>query len=102
MTKPAVGPKPDKPTLRKLYLKQSMSVRKIAEILGCTKDMVYRALKEYGIEARTNARWSNLKKYDLKYLEDGVKQKGLRAFARELKVGNSALLQHIKARKERQ
>lgn len=40
--------------------------------------MVSRALKEYGIEARTTAKRSGLREYSLKKLECGVKRKGTR------------------------
>jgi len=49
---PAAGKKPEKTELKKLYIKESRSIREAAEILGCTKDMVYRALKEYIIGSR--------------------------------------------------
>ena len=98
MTKPAIGVKPDKTTLQRLYEKQFKSVREVAEILGCTKDMVYRALKEYGIETRSNKRRSQLKDIKSSVLEREVKRKGLRGFARELGVDESTLRHHLKIR----
>ena len=50
MNKPARAQKSEKVVLRKLYVDQSKSIRAIAASLGCKKDMVFRALKEYGIE----------------------------------------------------
>jgi len=39
--------KPSKSEIKNLYVVKSKSIRDVAEILGCTKDMVYRSLKEY-------------------------------------------------------
>jgi len=69
--------------------------REVAEALGYSKDKIARALKEKGIEARSNIRRSSLRHYDLKKLEEGVNTKGLRGFARELRVDSSTLLHHI-------
>ncbi len=99
MTKPAIGEKPDKTDLQRLYEKQFKSVREVAEILGCTKDMVYRALKEYGIETRSNKRRSQLKDIKSSVLEREVKRKGIRGYARELGVDESTLRHHLKIRR---
>ena len=61
--KPPIGKKPSKAELKKLYIKESKSIREVAEILGCTKDMIYRALKEYGFELRPGFNRSKLRKY---------------------------------------
>jgi len=50
-----------KEELRKIYKIESRSIREIAEIQCCSKDMVYRALMKYGIEVRPNRRRSKLK-----------------------------------------
>jgi transposase-like protein len=97
--RPAFGKKPEKEVLIRLYESEGRSVRDIAEILSCSKDMIFRSLREYQIKARTNARRSSLRQHDLKYLEEGVKQKGLRGFASELRVDNSTLLHHRRIRK---
>ena len=39
--KPAIGKRPEKAELKKLYVTESKSIREIAEILGCSKDMVH-------------------------------------------------------------
>jgi DNA invertase Pin-like site-specific DNA recombinase len=49
----STGEKPSKSEMRRLYIKESKSIREVAEVLGCSKDMVYRTLGEYGIEIRT-------------------------------------------------
>jgi len=72
--KPAMGNKPSKSELEKLYIKESKSIREIAEILGCTKDMIYRALKDYGIQTREHVKKSILWDYNLELLEIGIKR----------------------------
>ena len=99
MTKPASGMKPGKAILRKLYVNQSKSVREVAEILGCTKDMVYRYLQEYEIESMSNKRRSQLKDIKSSVLEREVKRKGIRGYARELGVDESTLRHHLKIRR---
>ena len=91
--------KPDKTKLKRLYVKNSRSIREIAESLGCSKDMIYRSLKEYGIETRTNKRRSQLKDIKLSILEKEVKRKGIRGYARELSVDESTLRHHMKMRR---
>jgi len=98
--RPSLGKKPSKIELEKLYIKESNSIREVAEILGCSKDMIHRALKEYGIELRTCRNRSRLRKLTLAELEEGVKEKGIREYARELKIANEGLYSHLKAIKE--
>lgn len=97
--KPPLGIKPSKTLLLKVYIQEARSIREIANLLGCTKDMVARALKEYGMEARTNARRSSLRTYPLKRLESGVKKKGIRGLARDIGVDESTLRHHLSVRK---
>lgn len=87
-------------TLRKLYIRQSKSIHEIAETLGCTKDMVYRVLQEYGIKTRTNKRRSQLKALKLSKLEWAIRSKGISEYARELGVNESTLWHHLKVRRE--
>ncbi len=99
MAKPAKGSKPEKLLLQKLYVKESKSIRDIAESLGCTKDMVYRSLNGYGIDTRTNKRRSQLKDIKSSVLEREIKKKGIRGYARELDVDESTLRHHLKIRR---
>ncbi len=99
MTKPPIGTKSERAELRRLYIHRSMSVREIAEFLGCTKDMVFRAFKEYGIETRTNKRRSSLKDIKLSVIEKGIGKKGIIGYARELRVDESTLRHHLKNRR---
>jgi len=100
MSKPAKGSKPEKRVLQKLYVKESKSVREIAESLGCTKDMVYRSLKEYGIERRSNACRSKLRKHRIKDLEAGIREKGVRGYSKELGVHENTLRYYIRGIKK--
>lgn len=99
--KPAKGTKPGKPELKKLYIKESRSVRNIADILGCSKDKVYRALKEYGINRRKHVeKRSQLKEYNLSFLKKEIRLKGVNQVAHELGVHNTTLRRYLA--KERQ
>ncbi len=93
------GERPSKTELKKLYITESKSIREVAEVLDCSKDMVYRALTEYGIEIRTNKRRSKLKDISLSILEREIERKGIRGYARELEVDESTLRHHIKVRR---
>jgi len=97
--RPTKGKKPAKSDLKNLYIKESKSIREVAELLGCSKDMVYRSLKNYNIELRKNIRRSVLHNYKISFLENGIKKKGIRGLARELKISESTLRHHMKVRK---
>lgn len=98
--KPSLRKKPSKTELEKLYVKEKNSIREVAEVLGCTKDMVYRSLKENKIERRPGFNRSKLRCIKLSDLEKEIKEKGLRRVAREYKVAHSTLSHHIKVRRE--
>jgi len=93
--KPSLGKKPSKAELKKLYIKESKSIREVAEILGCTKDMVYRSLKEYRFELIPGFNRSKLRKYKLSVLEEGVRDKGVRGYAKELGVHENTLRYYL-------
>lgn len=98
MSREAKGIKPDKSQLLKLYVRESRSIRVIAEHLGCSKDMIYRSLEEYQIERRPGYNRSKLRIHDLAYLKREIKKKGYKEFALELGVDVSTLRKHIKKR----
>jgi DNA-binding transcriptional ArsR family regulator len=98
--RPPVGPAPSKADLVRLYIKESRSVRHVATSLGCSKDAVYRALKQYGITARSNASRSRLRTIPLQDLNAAVREKGLRGTARDLGVDHSTLRHHLKVRND--
>ena len=98
--KPTTGKKPEKTELKKLYIKESRSIREAAEILGCTKDMVYRALKEYEIQRRGRVeKRSQLQEHDLSVLKREIRAKGFNKVASELGVHNTTLRRYIKKTK---
>jgi len=97
--RPPSGSAPSKNILLRLYTEEEKSIREIAESLNCTKDMVARTLKAHGIAARTNASRSRLRTIKLAILEEGVREKGIRGYARELGVTEGTLRHHLKARK---
>jgi len=94
--RPAIGKKPEKKELIRRYVRESMSIREVADHLGCSKDMVYRTLKEYGIELRPGYNRSRLRKYKLSILEEGVREKGVRGCAKELGVHENTLRYYLK------
>ncbi|MCJ7638470.1 MAG: hypothetical protein MUO70_01055 [Euryarchaeota archaeon] len=94
--RPTKGNKPSKKELLKLYVKESKPIREVAEKIGCTKDMIFRSLKEYAIETREPVKRTKLWNYDLETLEKCMKDKGTREFAREIGVSESTLRYHVK------
>jgi transposase len=84
--KPAKGRKPDKTELEKFYVVESKSIREVAEHLECSKDMVYRALKEYGIARKPNSKRSKIRHLDISLIKEKIKQLGITNAARELGV----------------
>jgi len=98
--RPPLGKKPSKIEFEKLYVKEEMSIREIAKLIGFSKDMVYRSLKENKIERRPGFNRSKLRCIKLSDLEKEIKEKGLRRVAREYKVAHSTLSHHIKVRRE--
>lgn len=94
----AIGERPDKKEIEKLYVKESKSIREVAEMLRCSKDMVYRALQEYGIERRGKTRGSKLSSIDTVLLKKVIKEKGYRNAARDLGISTTALWSYVKKR----
>lgn len=94
--KPAYGKKPNKEHLQKLYLNESKSIREVAEILKCSKDMVFRALKEYGIKRRPHIWSPKLKKFDQEFIVKMVDEKGYRKASKELGIDKSTLYRYLK------
>jgi transposase len=96
--RPSTGIKPGKNKLLQLYVQESRSIREIAEMLGCKKDVVHYWLKKYGIETRAMAKRSKLLKYSLSELEEGANRKGIRGYARELGVSPSTLSRFFRSK----
>jgi len=97
-----VSHRPEKSELERLYVKEGRSIRDTAAQLKCSKDLIVRALKEYGIKARPRIghRQSQLTKYRLKDLKASVKKQGIRATARDLKVSEGTLRHYLKMVKQ--
>ena len=93
--RPTKSRKPNKADLLMLYIKESKSIREIAEIIGCSKDMVYRSLNKYGIKTRKRSKRSKLKNIDKSYLEKEVQVKGVTKLAKELSVDIRTLKKFI-------
>jgi len=98
--RPAKGSKPSKKEILDLYVKEAKSIREVAGKLGCTKDMVYRSLKEFRIEIRSGHSRSKLRQYVFSDLEKGIEAKGLRGFAKELGVHENTVRHYIRGRKQ--
>lgn len=98
--RPAIGRKPSKTELQKLYIEESKSIREVADQLGCSKDMVYRALKEYGIKVRPNSSRSKLRAFNLGELEAWVKAKGFRGVAKDFEIHENTLRHYVKRARE--
>lgn len=93
--RPPTGKKPEKKELLKLYIKETKSIREIAEHLGCSKDIVYRCLKENDIKRRPENKRSKLLKHEKSFLRMEVKKKGITKTAKELEVDTRTLKKFI-------
>jgi len=88
--------KADRKTLTRLYVDQGLSLREIARRLGLHPGTIHYHLRRQGIETRAQAKRSRLRAYRLETLERGVREKGLRAYARELGVHENTLRHYLK------
>lgn len=98
--RPPAGKAPSKADLNKLYVNEGRSIRDVAAALGCSKDMVLRTLRKYNISIRPRVRKSALLEYPLRQLHAGIRDKGLRGFARDLGVSPGTIIHHLQTRKE--
>ena len=95
--RPSTGIKPEKGKLIQLYIQESRSIREISAVMGCSKDVVHYWLKKFGIESRTKSKRSKLLKYSLFGLKDGVKERGIRGYARQLGLNPSTLSRFLRS-----
>jgi transposase len=97
--RPLTGQAPSKDTLAKLYVQEGRSIREVAAALGCSKDTVQRAIKRYGIDARTNASRSKLRRFSLRDIELKIKTLGIRGLARDLGVDEGTIRHYLKVQR---
>ena len=90
--------RPSRKELKRLYQREEMSIREIAGILEVSKDLVYRALREYKIERRPGMKKSRLKRFDLGHLKKGVQSSGYRETARKLDINEWTLRAYLKGK----
>jgi transposase len=95
--KPIIGKKPERNDLIKLYINESKSIREIAELLNCSKDMIYRSLKEYEVERRAGSKGkrSKLRKFKKDDIVKKVDKKGLTNTAKEIGVDIRTLKKYL-------
>ena len=93
-------PKTDKEALADLYIEKGLSIREIANRLELHADTVHYWLKKHGIETRDNAKRSKLRKYSLSTLEEGIKEHGVRGYARELGTHENTLRHNLRVRRK--
>ena len=96
--RPAIGPRPSKADLVKIYVREERSVRDVAVFLDCSKSAVHRGLKQYGIDARPSASRSRLRTIRLRDLKAAIRAKGINGAARDMGVDRSTLRHHLKVR----
>jgi len=94
--RPPSGVAPSKKVLLRFYTEEGKSIREIGESLNCSKDMVARALKAHGIEARANVKRSQLRDFPKEALLSLVSDKGIRGLARELGIHENTLRNYLK------
>jgi len=100
--RPSACAKPKKAELVGLYVQESRSIREIAGILGCKKDVVHYWLKKYGIRARNNVSRSQLRNIPLEEIVIKIRELGIRGYARELGVTEGTVRHHLKVRREKE
>jgi len=71
--RPPLGIEPSKADVRRLYIKDDLSLRETAAALGCTKEAVLRALAAYGLPVRVQAKRSRLRAYSPEAIDSAVK-----------------------------
>jgi len=88
--------KPNKRTLKRLYVERGFSIREIANRLKLHPHTIHYHLRRYGIETRPPAKRSALRKIKLETLERNVKKKGVRGYAGELGIHENTLRYYLR------
>jgi hypothetical protein len=82
-----------------MYITKELSIRKIAAAIGTSKDVIFQALRRYGISRRSNTYYSKLWLFSLKQIERRINLRGKRGAAIYFGVHHSTLLYHLKRRR---
>ena len=98
--RPKISKNPRKAELQRLYAKELKSIREIAGQLGLHPDTIHYWLKKYGIKTRSMAKRSKLRKYKRSTLEKGIKEYGVRGYAKQLRVHENTLRNYLKSIKD--
>jgi transposase len=93
--RPPAGQTPSKADLVRLYVQEGQSVRDVAAALGCSKDMVHRRLKEFGIKVRPPAKRSRLRKLDQGKLFAAIAEKGIDRTAADWNIPMRTLTEYL-------
>lgn len=96
--RPPAGPAPSKEDLVRLYVREGRAVRDVAAVLGTSKDMVHRKLKEYGIKVRPNIPRSKLRTIADADMKAAIRAKGIRGTARDMGVDEGTIRHQLKVR----
>ena len=94
-------PRPGRVDLARLYVVEGRAVRDVAAALGVSKDIVYRALKEYGLKRRPNAKRSKLRPQSLGVIRGKIEALGYTRAAVALGVNVTTLRRFIAAREDK-
>ncbi len=95
--RPKIGKNPRKVELQRLYAREGKSIREIASHLGLHPDTIHYWLKKYGIKTRSLAKRSKLRKHKRSTLEKGIKEYGIRGYAKQLGVHENTLRNYLKS-----
>jgi predicted DNA-binding protein (UPF0251 family) len=91
-------PRPARADLRRLYVEEGRALREVAAALGVSKDLVARALKEYGLKRRAGVKRSRLRLQDLADIRGKIETLGYARAAAALGVDVSTLRRFMAAR----
>ena len=84
-----------KEILEALYLEKKSSIRDIAELLGWSKDKVFRLIEYYGIKRDRRIRRPKISNISLEYLKKEFKTKSKNQVAKELGISRATLYNYL-------
>src|SRR4030042_1895340 len=96
--RPSIGETPSRAELVDAYQRQGLSIRAAAEVLGTSKEAVWRGLAEHGLPARANTRPRRLATYSLTDLRRRIRGAGPRGSARGLGGSAPTFLDYMRER----